>query len=297
MNKKLTASISLLIVAFIWGISFIAQSKGMDYLGPYGFTMYSSIIGAISMIILLNIKSLNKILNKDLEKEYSKNTTLISGLFCGIFLFLAMNAQQLGLLHTTPGKAGFIATLYIIIIPIIERIFGKKVEKRIIICLLIALVGMYFLSVKENFSINIGDIIIFLSAIFYAIHTIMLSKFSTKINVLKLNLMQFLVAAFLSFIFANIFKENISLEYAYISRIAILYMGILSSGIAFTLQIIALREIDPAIAALINSLESIFAALGGYLILNQVLNSREILGCIILFIATILAQIPNKKEQ
>lgn len=298
MNKKITSSILLVIVALIWGFAFVAQSKGMEYIGPYTFSMARSFIGGAFLFILMLIApKFVKLDEERTEGYFDQRLNLKAGIVAGIVLFLAMNFQQIGLKYTTPGKAGFITTLYIVIIPIIRKFKGDKLEKKIIFCVLLALIGMYLISVKEDFSINVGDIIVFISAIFYSIHTLVLSNYSVKTDGLRLNLYQFIFCGILSGVFALIAKENINIDALKMSLVSILYVGVLSSGFAYTLQIIALRHIDPTIAALLNSLESIFAVLGGFLILGQVLTKRELIGCIIMFSATIIAQIPNRKER
>lgn len=298
MNKKIVSSIFLVIVAFIWGLAFVAQSKGMDYLGPYSFSMMRSLVGGAFMFLLMVIvPKFVKLDEERTEGYFDKRINLKAGVVCGVVLFLAMNFQQIGLKYTTPGKAGFITTLYIIIIPIMRVFRGEKLSKKIIFCVLLASVGMYLLSVKENFTISFGDVIVFVSAIFYSVHTLVLSHYSVRTDSLRLNMYQFLICGVLSAVVAAIVGEKISLEAVKLSLMPILYVGVLSSGFAYTLQIIALRHIDPTIAALLNSLESIFAALGGWIILGQILSKRELLGCTIMFISTIIAQIPDRKDR
>lgn len=297
MNKKIVSSIALILVALIWGLAFVAQSTGMKYIGPYTFTMARSFVGGGFMfLITLFSPKFIKFEKERVESYFDNSIDLKAGIICGIILFFAMNAQQIGLKYTTPGKAGFITTLYIVIIPIIRRVMGEKIEKKILFCVIFAMIGMYFLSVKENFVVSIGDIIVFISAIFYSFHTLILSYYSTRTDGLRLNMFQFLVCGLISLVAAFVAKENISLDNLMMALSAILYVGILSSGVAYTLQIIALRHIDATIASLLNSLESIFAVLGGWLILGQLLSSREAIGCLIMFASTIIAQIPSRKE-
>lgn len=297
MNKKIISSIYLLIVAIIWGLAFVAQTTGMEHLGPFGFSMSRSIVAGIFMFLLTII--IPKFVKYDKERVEGYIDTTINlkaGIVSGIVLFLAMNAQQIGLQYTTPGKAGFITALYIVIIPIMRTFMGKRLSLRITICVIFAMTGMYLLSVKENFTVNFGDFIVFISAIFYSVHTLVLSYYSIRTDSLRLNMFQFLICGIISGIFSIIFKENISPESIKLAMVSILYVGILSSGVAYTLQIVALRNIDPTIASLINSLEAIFAALGGYLILGQILTEREVIGCAIMFIAIVIAQLPARKD-
>lgn len=297
MNKKIISSIALVIVALIWGLAFVAQSTGMKYIGPYTFSMARSLVGGgfMFLITLLYPKSV-KYDKERIDTYFSVKMDLRAGIICGIVLAFAMNSQQIGLKYTTPGKAGFITALYIVIIPLIRRIAGEKIEKKILICVIFATIGMYFLSVTENFSIKLGDLVVFISAIFYSIHTLVLSYYSTRTDGLRLNMFQFLVCGLISLVLALIAKENISILNLSRSLVSILYVGVLSSGIGYTLQIMALRNIDATIASLLNSLESIFAVIGGWLILGQVLSTREAMGCLIMFASTIIAQIPSRKE-
>lgn len=295
MNRKTLSNIYLVLVALIWGLAFVAQSEGMRYLGPYSFSMLRSFVGSLTMFAFY---ILFRKYTRDIEFNFKekKKINFKAGIVCGLVLFFAMNAQQIGIKYTTAGKAGFITTLYIVMIPVIRMFFGEKLNKKIIICLIFALTGMYLLSVKENFEINFGDIIVFISAIFYSVHTLLLSKYTKKADSIVLNMYQFLICGLISALVVYISKENINVESIRLSLGAILYVGVLSSGVAYMLQIIALKDIDPTIAALINSLEAIFAAIGGWIILGQVLSNRELLGCMIMFIATIIAQIPERKK-
>lgn len=298
MNKKFLSSIYLVIVALIWGLAFVAQSQGMDYLGAFGFSGLRSIVGGIFTIFLMFIiPGFIKLEEERIDSYIDPKRDLKAGIICGVVLFFAMNAQQIGLKYSTPGKAGFITALYIVIIPIIKRFFGHKIEFKVLIGVVLSMVGMYLLSVKGSEGINIGDIVVFISAIFYSIHTLVLAKYTTSTDSLRLNTYQFMVCGVLSIITAIILRENLSVEAILLSVKPILYVGILSSGIAYTLQIVALKNIDSTVAALINSLESIFAALGGWLILGQVLDKRELLGCTIMFIAIIIAQLPDRKDR
>lgn len=298
MNKKFLSSIYLVIVALIWGLAFVAQSQGMDYLGAFGFSGLRSIVGGIFTIFLMFIiPGFIKLEEERIDSYIDPKRDLKAGIICGVVLFFAMNAQQIGLKYSTPGKAGFITALYIVIIPIIKRFFGHKIEFKVLIGVVLSMVGMYLLSVKGSEGINIGDIVVFISAIFYSIHTLVLAKYTTSTDSLRLNTYQFMVCGVLSIITAIILRENLSVEAILLSVKPILYVGILSSGIAYTLQIVALKNIDSTVAALINSLESIFAALGGWLILGQVLDKRELLGCTIMFIAIIIAQLSDRKDR
>ena len=257
-------------------------------MGPFGFSAIRSIIGGLSMLAIHPL--LNKI-NKDSDFSIDKAQTRRASLICGPILFFAMNLQQYSLLYTSTGKAGFITTLYIIIIPVMRGFMGVKISKKMIFCIIGSTIGLYLITVKENLSINIGDVMVFVSAVFYSVHTLLLADFSPRVDAIKLNAYQFLICGFMSAIPMVIF-EGVNSNAVAQSIGSILYVGILSSAFAYLFQIIGLRNVDPTIASLILSLESIFAIIGGFFILNQTLTLRETLGCLIMLISTIAVQIP-----
>lgn len=298
MKNQFKASLLLLISAAIWGFAFVAQSKGMEYIGPMTLSTIRCFLGGSLILLTHKINFIRKIVLNENSILIDAAATRRGGIICGILLFFAMNIQQYGILETTAGKAGFITTLYIIIIPIIMFFRGHKISKKILVCIGIAILGMYLLSVTEELSINKGDLTVFLSAIFFSVHMIALANYSHKTNAIKLNAYQFYVCGILSF-FSMLIMEDINIEGIKMAMAAILYISILSSAVAFTCQIIALRYIDTTLAALISSMESIFAAIGGYLILKEILTTREVIGCILMFIATIIAQlrIGNNEEE
>ncbi|CDZ74324.1 putative membrane protein [Peptoniphilus sp. ING2-D1G] len=289
MNKKLISIILLVLTAMIWGFAFVAQTTGMDYIEPFTFSAARSLLGGFVMVLFF---PLLERLNKDNTIVEDKPTTRRAAISCGIVLFFAMNFQQYGLLFTSAGKAGFITTLYVVIIPIIRKFMGHKIQKRTQICILGATFGLYLITVKENMSINMGDVLVFASAIFYSIHTLLLAHYSPRVDAVKLNAFQFIICGVLSLLPALVF-EDISLKNIYSASVSIFYVGVLSSAVAYSFQIIGLRNIDSTLASLLSSLESIFAVIGGYLILGQILTRREIVGTVIVLIFTIAAQLPE----
>lgn len=292
-SKKLISILLLFSTATIWGFALVAQSNGMKYIGPYTFTAVRSMVGGLAMLAMLPIFSK---LNINEGLEISESLTRRASLFCGIFLFLSLNLQQYALLYTTAGKAGFITTLYIVIIPIIRYFLGVKLDAKTAFCILMAIIGLYFITIKEDFTINIGDVMLFIAAITMSIHTLLLAKYAVHVDIIKLNGYQFIVCSLLSFVPALIF-ENIEPVYIKQALGAILYVGVLSSAIGYLFQILGLKNMDPTIASLILSLESIISVFAGYLMLNQILTNREMLGCCITLIATLLSQLPSKKEK
>lgn len=289
MGKEFKASILLFITSIIWGLAFVAQTKGMEYIGPFTFTAARSVIAII--FLYLTYIFFNKTSKTYREQKFDINKTLKGGVLCGLVFTVAMNLQQMGLVYTTAGKASFLTALYIVFIPIIGIFFGKRINKKLFICIVLAMMGTYLMSVKGNINMNKGDIITILSAIVFAIHILMLSGFSKDTNAVLVSMLQFVVCGFFSLIAALIF-EGIDMGAILKSYVAILYVGILSSGVGFTIQLMALKELDPVIASMICSLESVFGALFGWLILSQNMDEREIIGAVIIFLATIIAQLP-----
>ncbi|NMA37663.1 MAG: DMT family transporter [Papillibacter sp.] len=287
MNKNsVIGTIILLLAAIIWGFAFVAQSIGMDYVSPFTFNGVRLLIGAL-VLLPLAIASKYKINKK----------TLLSGLICGLFVFAATNLQQIGLKYTTVGKAGFITTCYIIMVPIAGIFFKKKTGVFTWIAVVIAAVGLYLLSFKPNEGLlpSKGDITVFLCAVAFTGHIWSVDKLAAGINCVVLSCMQFLVSGVLSLIAAFIF-ESPAMGSILDAWLPILYAGVLSSGVAYTFQIIGQQRLKPTIASLLMSLESVFAVLGGWLILRQSLSARELIGCALMFAAIIIVQVvPVKK--
>lgn len=285
--------ILLLMTAIIWGVAFVAQSVGMDYIGPFTFNCVRNIIGGIVLIpciwFLNKWKHKERIVEKAANKE-NKKTLLIGGICCGIALCLATNMQQIGIQYTTVGKAGFITALYIIIVPIISIFLRKKCGIQVWISVVIALAGFYLLSVKDGFRLEVADACLLCSAVLFSIHILVIDYFSPKTDGVKMSCIQFFVCGILSGLIM-LFTETPDLENILAAWLPILYAGVLSCGVAYTLQIIGQKDFNPTIASLILSLESVFSALAGWVILNQALTGRELLGCILIFGAIILAQI------
>ena len=296
MNKiHFKNPVLLLITAIIWGIAFVAQSVGMDYIGPFTFNFVRNIIGGL--VLIPCIWFLNKLKTKENpvakeENKQDRKTLLIGGICCGIALCLASNMQQIGIQYTTVGKAGFITALYIIIVPIMGIALKKKYGIQVWISVVIALAGFYLLSIKEGFRLEATDAYHLCSAVLFSIHILVIDYFSPKTDGVKMSCIQFFVCGILSGV-VMLFVENPSLANIFAAWIPILYAGVLSCGVAYTLQIVGQKNFNPTIASLILSLESVFSALAGWMILKQALTGREILGCVLIFCAIILAQIPG----
>lgn len=300
MNKKsqIQGNIILLITALIWGTAFVAQSSGMEHVPPLTFNALRSFLAVITLAIFILIR--NKVTKKSenkLAKKIFCKAVLLPGVLCGIALTIATNFQQFGILYTTVGKAGFITSLYIIFVPIIGMFMGKKVKLNIWISVIISLVGFYLLCVnKTDFSIELGDILVFIGALFFAIQILIVDHYGSQIDGALLSCLQFLVVFVITIIPALII-ERPSIEGISGGLGSIIYAGVLSSGVAYTIQIIGQKKVQPVVASLILSLESVIAAIAGVIILHETFLPREIIGCIILFGAVILSQIPFKDKK
>lgn len=289
MGKELKASIMLFITSIIWGLAFVAQAQGMEHIGPFTFTAARSLVAII--FLYLTYVFFNKTSKSYREQKFDMKRTIRGGVLCGLVFTFGINFQQIGLVYTTAGKASFLTALYIVFIPIIGLFYGKKINRKLQLCIVLAMIGTYLMSVKGSLSMNIGDLITIFGSIVFAIHILMLSEFSKDTNAVLVSLIQFAVCGFFSLIAALIF-EGIEIDAILKSYLAILYVGILSSGVGFTIQLMALKELDPVVASMISSLESVFGAVFGWLILSQSMSEREIIGGIIIFLATLIAQLP-----
>ncbi len=274
----------LLLTAIIWGFSFTAQRAGMEFIGPFTFNGVRFLIGAISILPLIFLENGNlhpHKKNKNIQKssdDKSFKHLILYGAAGGILLFLGASLQQIGMVYTTAGKAGFITGMYVIIVPILGIFFRHKAGWRRWAGAILSLTGLYFLSVKGSVKINTGDIFVLLSAFFWASHVIAISHFSPRVNVLKLAFTQYFFCGILSlgsaFIVEDVQKSTILLAW-----LPILYGSIFSVGIAYTLQVYAQKKVHPAHAAIILSLEGVFAVLGGWLILGESMGFKGMVGC------------------
>lgn len=286
----------LLLTAFIWGTAFVAQSVGMDHLGPFSFNGIRCLIGAVALLPC--IWFLNR-MNKDpetdgSEKEKSGKDLITGGVACGVLLFTASSLQQAGIQYTTAGKAGFITAFYIVIVPVLGIFLHKKIQWKVWMAVLLALVGLYFLCITESFSVGKGDALVFLCALVFSVHILVIDHFSPKVDGVKMSCIQFFVSGILSFPFMFVLETPRFVSVA-AAWMPLLYAGVLSCGVAYTLQILGQKNVNPAVASLILSMESCFSVLAGWIILGERLSFRESSGCILMFLAIILAQLPDKK--
>lgn len=291
-------SLLLLLTATIWGIAFVAQSVSMDYIGGFTFNSIRSLIGSLTLLpVILILNRTKPAEEKSRTQTASSQKTLITGgICCGIFLCLASNFQQFGIKYTTVGKAGFITACYIIIVPVIGIFLKKKCSPFIWIAVILSLCGLYLLCLTpgEGFAIGKGELLVLICAFLFSIHILIIDHFSPLVDGVKMSCIQFFVCGILSGIPALLFEKP-DFTGIFAARVPILYAGIMSCGVAYTLQIVGQKNMNPTIASLILSLESCISVIAGWLILGQSLSTREVFGCILMFGAIILAQLPQKE--
>lgn len=314
-THKLRNTFFLFLTAMIWGAAFVAQSVSMDYIGPFTFICLRSVIGGLFLIPVIIVldgirkKSQNEsadvvnsenILHIETEEKQRlswKNKQLIEGgIVCGIFLFFANCFQQTGIQYTTVGKAGFITTFYIIIVPLIGLFFKKYCGILTWIGVVVALAGLYFLCITQKLTIQRGDALILCCSVLYAGQILAIDHYNPFVDGVKMSCIQFLTGGVLGAVFMFLF-ENPSVAMILSAAGPILYTGIMSTGVGYTLQIVGQKGLNPTVAALILSLESVFSALSGYVFLHQVLTTRELIGCVLMFIAIVLAQLPDIRRK
>ena len=300
-NKEVSSAILLFLAAFIWGVAFVAQSVGMDYVGPFTFNGCRFLLGGLVLtpFAFFREKKYQKsqIYKNMAEEEQKKHrrVTLLGGLCCGVAICIASSFQQAGMLYTSVGKAGFITALYIVLVPVMGIFMKKKVPVIVWMGVVLAAVGFYFLCITESFSINYGDVLLFLCAICFTFHILIIDYFAPKADGVALSCIQFWFSGIVCMSIA-LFKETPNISAIFAAAVPILYAGVMSCGVAYTLQILGQKHMKPAIASLILSLESVISVLAGWVILKEVLTGRQLLGCTLVFSAVILAQIPVKNE-
>lgn len=291
---KTKNALMLVLTAFIWGTAFVAQSVGMDYVEPFTFNGVRSLIGGITLLPCIVL--LNKINGKQEVEQGTKRDLIIGGIACGLLLFMASSLQQMGIQYTSAGKAGFITAFYIVIVPVLGIFLRKKIGWKIWAAVMLSLAGLYFLCITESFTIGKGDLLIFLCAIVFSLHILVIDYFAPKVDGVKMSCIQFFVCGLVS-IPCMFLWEAPELGAILNAWMPILYAGVLSCGVAYTLQIVGQKNVNPAIASLILSLESCFSVLAGWVLLGERLSAREAVGCILMFAAILLAQLPDKKRE
>lgn len=303
-NRKLRNSLLLILTALIWGIAFVAQSEGGDAVGPYTFNCVRCLIGAAVLIPLILVLDKKHFFKKDLSDQNNRKNLLIGGTACGLVLCIASNLQQLALyLGASAGKAGFLTACYILLVPILGLFMKKRCAWNIWVGVGLTLIGLYLLCVKESLSFQFADILLLICAFCFAIHILVIDHFSPLVDGVKMSCIQFFVAGLLSAIpmcISDIPSVGISAWAGSFANpdawIPILYAGVFSCGVAYTLQIIGQNGLNSTVASLLMSLESVFSVLADWLLLQETMSPKELFGCALIFTAVILAQIPVKSS-
>lgn len=288
--KKTSGTLLLLLTALIWGTAFVAQRTGMDHLGPIAFQSIRALLGFLSLLPLM-------LLRKRAGKS-GPMPTVKASLSCGAVLAVASTVQQIGLQYTTASKAGFISSLYVVLVPLIGLLLGRKPEKGVWIGVPLSVLGMYMIaSVSgEGFSLGRGDWLMLASALLFACHIVVVGHFAPQADGVALSCAQFFVAGLMTLPIAFL-TEHIPLAGIWEAKWALLYAGVLSCGVAYTLQIVGQKDTPPAIASLTMSLESVFSAIAGAIILHETLQPREMLGCALMLAAVMIAQLPIARQK
>ena len=308
--KFLKSEILLFTTAAIWGFAFVAQRAGMEYVGPFIFNAVRFALGSLVLLPLVIVRqnrhtdSENRIQHLHSNqtgrkpfsrKQFSSKQVLLGGLLLGFVCFMGASFQQVGIVYTTAGKAGFITGFYVILVPIIGLFWKQRPALGAWLGAISAVIGLFLLSMTERFTISLGDSLVLASAFFWAFHVLVIGWLTVKMDSIKLAFMQFATTSILSFIVAFAIEE-ITFEALLNATIPILYAGFLSVGIAYTLQVVAQREAHPTHAAIILSLESVFAVLGGWLLLGEIIPLRGLLGCALMLAGFFMSQLSRKTE-
>lgn len=304
MSKTTRNQLLLILTALIWGVAFVAQSEGGDAVGAYSFNCIRSLIGAAVLVPVIFLLDKLGLTSRKPQTKEDKRVLWTGGICCGIVLCLASNLQQLGInFGTAAGKAGFLTACYIVLVPILGIFLKKKCTWNVWIGVALTVVGLYMLCINGSFSLQLSDILVLLCAFVFSLHILVIDHFSPLVDGVRMSCIQFLVSGLLSaipMIFVELRPAGLSAwAGSFVSVgawIAILYAGVCSCGIAYTLQIIGQQNVNPTIASLLMSLESVFSVLAGWVILHQKLSTKELMGCLFIFIAVVMAQLPMKEK-
>ncbi len=284
----------LLLTSVIWGIAFVAQSVGADHVGTFTFLASRNWLAGFALLPLIAWTRRNR-WERGTHAFYGRKRLFSAGFLCGFFLFAASALQQAGVASTTTAKAGFITAMYILIVPFVGYFLGKRISLNAFISLFIACYGLYLLCIKDVFVLEKGDFFMLLCAVVFSFHILAVDRFSAKVDCIQLSCLQFFVTAILSTLAMLAFERPLWNDICLAGQ-SILYAGVVSSGVGYTLQIVGQRSVNPTLASLIMSLESVFSALAGWVFLGQKMASQEILGCALMFVAIILAQVPRRNK-
>lgn len=291
MKKQLSGVIALLSATVIWGSAFIAQSVGMDKIGPFTFQAVRCFLAVVFLFPASALFSKGK----PFWKSWADPALWRSGVICGLALFAASSLQQIGLVYTDAGKAGFLTAMYIVFVPFLGLFVGQRPGRNALLSLIPAIVGLYLLSCTSVSGINKGDVLLLLCAVAFSVQILLIDRHCAGLDGLKLNCIQALVVAVLSVPWA-LLTETVDASLIASCWLPLGYAGILSMGVAYTLQIVGQKRVAPSAAALLMSLESVFAALFGWLLLHETMTRAEVLGCVLVFAAVVISQLPEKKK-
>ncbi|WP_017416547.1 DMT family transporter [Clostridium tunisiense] len=295
-NKRLVANLLLILTAAIWGFAFVAQRVGSQFVGAFTFNGIRFALGALSLIPLIIFLDKRKENSEESTEKPNLKATLLPGILVGLILYAGATLQQVGLFYTTVGNASFITGLYMVFVPIIGIFLKHKIGKNSWVGVILAIIGLYLLSINENFSISYGDLLEVIGAIFWAVHILAIDNFTKRVNPLKLSFIQFATCSILSLITAFIF-EDITISGISSAFIPIIYGGLLSVGVAYTLQVVAQKDAKPSHAAIILSMESVFGAIGGAVLLGESMSGRGYLGCALILAGILVSQIKFSPEK
>ncbi len=294
MKKQLVGSLLLLLTAMVWGAGFVAQSEGAQHIGAFTMLWARYLLSGLVLLPVIKICDVRKVSHNRPKGKTERKKLLVSGCICGVLLFVASAFQQIGISYTTTGKSGFITALYIIFVPIIAVLLRRKPSPAVWVAAAAAVVGMYFLCINEGFSVGKGDLLTLACAFSFSFHILYIDRVSPELDGVRLSCIQFFVCSAVAFVLMLVFEKP-DITAIRSCMIPILYAGVFSGGVGYTLQIIGQKYVQPSVASLLMSLESVFAAVFGWMILGQKLSGREILGCVIMFAAIIVAQLPVEK--
>lgn len=297
MNRFILRQTFLLfLTSVIWGVAFVAQSAGMTYVGPFTYNGVRSVLGGLVLLpCIVLLDRVRGIAKNNANRIQNRNQLFLGGLSCGLILFAASSFQQFGIQYTSVGKAGFITAMYILLVPIMGIFIHKKAGLNVWIGVAFAVCGLYLLCMKTGFRLEKGDALVLVCAVIFSLHILVIDYFSPKVDGVRMSCIQFWVCGILSLICSFIF-ETPELHSILAAWKPVCYGGIMSCGVAYTLQIIGQRDMNPTVASLILSLESVVSVVAGFLILHQMMSRRELLGCCLMVAAIVLAQLPSRKE-
>ena len=296
MKKQLQGSLSILVATVIWGFAFIAQSVGMELIGPFTFQAIRCFLAVLFLIPCAFLLDIGKCSFRQSLAKWKDPALWKGGAICGCALFAASSLQQIGLVYTDAGKAGFITAMYIVLVPVLRLFLGKKVPKTAFFSVLLAVLGLYLLSCMGVSQVNVGDICLMVCALAFAVQINCVGHFSKGLDGFRMNCIQSLMVALLSVPFVA-FTETVDVPNILACWFPLCFAGMLSMGLAYSLQIVGQQHLEPTTAALIMSLESVFAAIGGWWLLGERMSPNELLGCGLVFAAVVLSQLPARQKK